>query len=146
MQTKDELKTTLEQFRQAYVARDVHHLDQVMDLFASDENIEMIGIGAYERNGNEWFVGHQRIREIIESDREYWGDVMMDTDHANVTIHDQTAWVSMTATLLRDTLHLIMHCPNIWNKWKKYSKMKRLNQSRQWSTLPFLELEGCEIV
>lgn len=46
-------------------------------------------------------MGAEHIREIIASDWEYWGDVKIHSESANNNIHEEIAWISMTATLLK---------------------------------------------
>lgn len=70
-----------------------------MRLFDPDEGIEMIGIGASERGGTEWFEGSARLREIVESDWKYWGDVRLDVDVARITVHWDAAWLSTRRTV-----------------------------------------------
>lgn len=89
----------LHQFQDGYTARDVSRLDEFMQFFVPDDSIEMIGIGASKRAANEWFEGPARIREIIESDWLYWGDVRLDVEGAKITIHGQVAWLSTTGTV-----------------------------------------------
>ncbi len=93
------VRHVLDQFQAGYTARDVSRLDEFMQLFAPDDRIEMIGIGASKRAANEWFEGPARIREIVESDWLYWGDVRLDVEGAKITIRGQAAWLSTTGTV-----------------------------------------------
>lgn len=95
----DDVRAILQYFQNGYTARDVSQLDTFMLLFHPAEDIEMIGIGAAQRAAAEWFEGHARIREIIESDWLYWGDVCLDVDGARITIHGDVAWLSTTGTV-----------------------------------------------
>jgi len=95
----DSVRATLVEFGRGYAARDLSRLDTFMELFAARDDIEMIGVGAAERSGYEWFEGPGAIRDVIESDWTYWGTVNIDTDHAKITCVGETAWVSMTGTL-----------------------------------------------
>jgi hypothetical protein len=52
-----------------------------------------------KRAANEWFEGLSRIREIVESDWRYWGDVRLDVDGAKITVHGDVAWLSTTGTV-----------------------------------------------
>jgi hypothetical protein len=94
-----EVRTMLQKFQDGYTARDVGRLDDFMQLFIPNDEIEMIGIGAAKRSATEWFEGRSRIREIIESDWLYWGNVRLDIDGAKITIHGETAWLSTTGTV-----------------------------------------------
>ena len=62
----EEVRAVLQRFQDGYSARDVAQLDEFMKLFAPDEDIELIGIGAAKRAANEWFVGQAAIRDIVE--------------------------------------------------------------------------------
>jgi|MTBAKMStandDraft_1061839.scaffolds.fasta_scaffold00636_7 hypothetical protein len=42
-----------------------------MTLFDQNDQIKMIGIGAYERSGLDRFAGPQRTREMVAGDWEY---------------------------------------------------------------------------
>jgi hypothetical protein len=94
-----EVRSTLQEFQDGYTARDTKNLDEFMQLFVQDESIEMIGVGASKREANEWFEGLARIREIIESDWTYWGDVKFDVEGAKITVRGDTAWLSTTGTI-----------------------------------------------
>lgn len=101
-----EIQTTLQRFQDGYIARDVKKLDEFMDLFIPGDEAELIGIGASARNENEWFQGTERIREIIESDWTYWGDVNLDVNGAKITVKNDAAWLSTTGSILQtDHIH-----------------------------------------
>ncbi|MCU0485411.1 MAG: nuclear transport factor 2 family protein [Anaerolineales bacterium] len=98
-ENRSEIQTMLQKFQDGYTAREVWRLDDFMQLFAPNDEIELIGIGAAKRAATEWFEGRSRIREIIENDWLYWGDVRFDVDGAKITINGETAWLSTTGTL-----------------------------------------------
>ena len=93
------VRSALRTFQDGYTARDVAKLDDFRQLFVQDDGIEMIGIGASKRAANEWFEGPERIREIIENDWKYWGDVRLDVEGAKITVQDDVAWLSTTGTV-----------------------------------------------
>jgi hypothetical protein len=78
-------------------------LDRFMDLFVPSDEAELIGIGASVRGGREWFEGPEPIREIIESDWTYWGDVTLDVEGAKITVHGDVAWLSTSGELVQTT-------------------------------------------
>jgi hypothetical protein len=80
-------------------------LDEFMDLFAPEGGPELIGIGASVRGGNEWFEGPGAIREIVESDWTYWGDVLIDVEGARISALGDVAWLSATGTLAQTDTH-----------------------------------------
>jgi hypothetical protein len=93
------VRSALQKFQDGYTARDVTRLDDFMQLFVQDGAIEMIGIGASKRAAGEWFEGVSRIREIVESDWKYWGDVKLDVEGANINLLGDVAWLSTTGTV-----------------------------------------------
>lgn len=101
-----EVRQILQRFQDAYSARDTSKLDEFMELIVPGDDPELIGIGASVRNENEWFQGTERIREIIESDWTYWGDVTLDVKGARITVKGDTAWLSTTGSILQtDHIH-----------------------------------------
>ena len=101
-----EVQQALQQFQDGYSARDIAKLDEFMNLFVPGDDAELIGIGAVAPNQNEWFRGAERIREIIESDWQYWGDVRLDVKNAKITIQGDAAWLSTTGAILQtDHIH-----------------------------------------
>jgi len=101
-----EIRQTLQSFQDGYIARDITKLDEFMELFFPSDDTELIGIGASSRNENEWFQGIERIREIIESDWTYWGDVKLDVEGARITVQGDAAWLSTTGSILQtDHIH-----------------------------------------
>ena len=93
------VRSTLQKFQGGYTERQVSNLDEFMQLFVPSEDVEMIGIGASQRAANEWFEGLDRVREIVENDWRYWGDVRLDVEGAKITLHGAVAWLSTTGTL-----------------------------------------------
>ncbi|MEW6030684.1 MAG: hypothetical protein ACOYZ8_03395 [Chloroflexota bacterium] len=94
-----EVRSALQKFQDGYTAHDATKLGEFMQLFVQDEGIEMIGVGASKRAANEWFEGLARIREIVESDWKYWGDVKFDVAGARITVQGEAAWLSTTGTV-----------------------------------------------
>jgi hypothetical protein len=97
--TNEDIRKVLQRFQAGYTTRDLSTLDEFMTLFHQSDGIELIGIGASVRGGNEWFQGMDAVREIIESDWTYWGDVVIDVDGAKITVHGDVAWLSASGTL-----------------------------------------------
>jgi len=101
-----EVQQVLQRFQDGYTMRDVARLDEFMQLFIPGDEAELIGIGASARNQNEWFQGTERIREIIASDWQYWGDVRLDVKGAKITVKDEVAWLSTVGAILQtDHIH-----------------------------------------
>jgi hypothetical protein len=95
------VRRTLARFQEGYTTRDLSNLDEFMTLFVQDEDVELIGVGAAVRGGNEWFEGRTAVREIIESDWTYWGDVVLDVEGAKITMQGDVAWLSTTGKVVQ---------------------------------------------
>lgn len=96
-----QVRAVLQRFQEGYTDRDLSRLDDFMELLAAGADTELIGIGASVRGGNEWFEGSGPIREIIQSDWEYWGDVRIDVEAAKITIQGDVAWLSTSGELVQ---------------------------------------------
>ena len=98
-QSSKEVRDVLQKFQRGYDERNLAELEQFLALFVPSSAVELIGIGAAERGGYEWFEGIDKVREIIKSDWEYWGDVKIDVAGAKITVNGDTAWLTTTGTL-----------------------------------------------
>jgi len=96
-----EVRDVLQKFQEGYTARNLTLLDEFMDLFVQSHEAELIGIGASVRGGSEWFQGLKQIRDIIESDWTYWGEVKMDVGGAKITVLGDVAWLSTGGELVQ---------------------------------------------
>ncbi len=100
MDETEAVRGQLQRFQDGYTLRDPARLDDFMQLFVQSEEIELIGVGAVKRGGNEWFQGLSQIREIIEGDWQYWGDVRLDVADAKISVRGETAWLTTCGDLL----------------------------------------------
>jgi len=101
----EQVREVLGQFLDGYTARDISNLDQFMELFYPGEEIELIGIGAFIRGGNEWFQGLSAVRDIIEGDWEYWGNVLLEVEGAKISVQGDVAWLSTTGSIEQTDTH-----------------------------------------
>ena len=97
----ERIRKVLARFQDGYIARDLSKLDEFLEMFAQSDDVELIGIGASVRGGSEWFEGLEPIREIVESDWTYWGDVNLDVEGARITVHGDAAWLSTSGVLVQ---------------------------------------------
>lgn len=97
----EEVRAVLQRFQDGYTARDVTRLDEFMRLFAPDEDIELIGVGATKRAANEWFIGQPAIRGIVKGDWTYWGNVQFDLPGAQIHVRGEVAWLSTTGAVIQ---------------------------------------------
>lgn len=100
-QAIDEVRAALQRFQDGYTARDAARIEEFMELFAPDEDIELIGIGAARRAAHEWFVGPAAIRDIVLGDWTYWGNVELDVPGAQIHVRGDLAWLSTTGAVIQ---------------------------------------------
>jgi hypothetical protein len=92
-QGHDPIVQILERFQSGYTTRDVTAVAPfVEDLFAEDSTV--IGTGA-----DEWCVGIDAIRKLVESDWSEWGDLRIEIDKAVVAVVRDTAWTAVPGTV-----------------------------------------------
>ncbi len=101
-QTLNDVRAVLQQFQDGYTRRETLQLDEFMKIFASGWNVEMIGTGALTPGDDEWAVNLPAVRNLIESDWIYWGDVKLDIEGARVLVHGETAWITTRGTVTRN--------------------------------------------
>ena len=94
------IKEVINKFQTGYIHRNIDNLDTFMDLFCNDE-LEIIGTGAYKRGSGEWCVDKKTVRKLIADDWESWGDLRLNTDQLDINIQNQTAWFATTGTVSR---------------------------------------------
>ncbi len=95
------VRAVLQRFQDGYRARDVTKLDEFMALFAPNDDIELIGVGAAKRAATEWFIGPAAIRDIVEGDWTYWGNVEFDVAGAQIHVRGDVAWLSTTGAVVQ---------------------------------------------
>ena len=101
MSDSEEVRSQLQKFQDGYTARDLTQVEAFMGLFVKSDEIELVGVGARKRGGSEWFQGWQAIREIVEGDWTYWGDVRLDVAGAKISVLGDVAWLSTSGDLLK---------------------------------------------
>jgi ketosteroid isomerase-like protein len=92
----------LERFQEGYTRRDVARLDRFMDLFADDAAVECLGTGGVFPGEEEWCLGREAIRTLIQSDWETWGDLELDVDEARIHVLGDVAWLSASGVVTDD--------------------------------------------
>lgn len=73
----EEIRKLLKDFQQGYLNRDLNQIDEFMELFTENQMAVYIGTDA-----EEFLQGPEALKEIIESDWEYWGDFKINLEGA----------------------------------------------------------------
>lgn len=89
--TKDSITSTLEDYAQAYCAKDI---DALMHVFDDTDNISVIGTG-----GDELCVGRKEIRELFLRNFDEATANKFQWDWLDVRISENHAVVSVTLTI-----------------------------------------------
>ena len=91
----DEIKNILKKFQDAYINRDLERIDSfVEEVFLDSDDISILGTAT-----EEVFFGKSKVKELIEGDFKYWGDLNLDCENANITIHEDIAWFFTDGTV-----------------------------------------------
>jgi hypothetical protein len=94
-----QVRAVLQAFQDGYTGRDPEEVDAFMDLFVSDDVLEVIGTGAESRGDDEWCMGSGATRRLVESDWRYWGDLRLDIAGARIHVHGDAAWLATEGTV-----------------------------------------------
>jgi len=91
------VRQVLHTFQEGYTRRDVQALPAFLDLFTSEPTLEVIGTGGVLPGDDEWPVGREAVRLLVESDWQHWGDLRLDVDGAWIFIKGEVAWLATNA-------------------------------------------------
>jgi hypothetical protein len=97
----EDVRSVLEKFQEGYIQRKIEELDSFMELFAPEADVEMIGTGGIDPCEDEWCLNRNSIRQLIEDDWNYWGDVRLDIERARIRVEGSAAWLSCPGTVTR---------------------------------------------
>lgn len=90
-----EVKRVLERFQKGYTERNLESIDEYMDdLFTKDEDLTVVGTG-----DDEWCIGFDEVKELVEMDWKYWGDVTIDIEGSMISSYGNVAWVTTEGML-----------------------------------------------
>lgn len=95
----EQVRELLQRFQDGYDTRDLSRLDAFMELFVLDEDLEVIGTGAVEPGKGEWCQGVLATRELIGSDWEHWGDLVLDLAGVHIQVQGDVAWLATSGTV-----------------------------------------------
>jgi hypothetical protein len=94
---QQEVRKVLESFQKGYSKRDVNLLNEFMkEMFVKDEDLLIVGTGH-----DELCLGFDEVKDLVEGDWLYWGDVRIFTDGAMVSSSDDAAWIASDAVLMK---------------------------------------------
>ncbi|NCC78359.1 MAG: hypothetical protein EOM07_02000 [Clostridia bacterium] len=94
-QIRHEIRELLDFFQEGYIQRDTSKVDSFMEkLFDQIDNIILIGTSS-----GEWCMGCDEVKELFISDWNYWGDLRLNADEAEVLLFGETAIVYTSGTV-----------------------------------------------
>lgn len=88
----DTLREILLRLAEGYAKRDLDNIDDYAALFRDDAIVMGTCTG-------ELLFGKSGARELIQSDWEHWGDLVIDCGGARILEQRDTAWISASATV-----------------------------------------------
>jgi hypothetical protein len=93
------VRQVLQSFQDGYTRRDLDALPAFLDLFSSDPALEVVGTGGSLPGDDEWPIGRDAVRRLVENDWQSWGDLRLDVEGARIFVHGTAAWLATTATV-----------------------------------------------
>jgi ketosteroid isomerase-like protein len=94
-----QVRQTLQRFQDGYTRRDSSYLDEFMRLFVDSDELEVIGTNGVKPGLEEWLLGMEGVRDLIQSDWQFWGDVQLDVDGARIHVRRDVAWLATSGTV-----------------------------------------------
>jgi hypothetical protein len=88
-ETRRQIEQKLLEFQQGYDARDTSILHYYMDDLFSHDNVLILGTMPLEI-----YVGFDAASELVRTDWLQWGDVRLLVHNANISTHEDVAWIS----------------------------------------------------
>lgn len=89
-----EVRSVLKKFQEGYTKRDLDYMDKFTEIFTMDDNMITIGTDA-----DEFFTGPEGLKDILESDWQYWGDFKLNIDGAIIVQNEDTAYFTTKAMI-----------------------------------------------
>lgn len=91
----NEIKKVIKNLQQGYSERSINNIYEFMEkLFIKDESLWVLGTST-----EELFFETEEVKNLFESDWQYWGDVFINYEEAYVGIKNDLAWFAAKATL-----------------------------------------------
>lgn len=90
-----EVRKVLGKFQDGYSKRDVNLINAYMEELFSKEGDALI-VGTADA---EWCLGLDAMKEIVECDWKYWGNLILDVDGAVISSHGDVAWLTTEGTV-----------------------------------------------
>jgi hypothetical protein len=93
------VRDTLQQFQTGYDRRDLSALEAFLGLFASADEVEVIGTSGVAPGDPEWCLGPEAALGLVKYDWEKWGDLHLDVAGARISVLGDVAWLATTGTV-----------------------------------------------
>ena len=93
------VREVLRAFNAGYAKHDLSALDDFMKLFVDMDELEVVGISGLAPGIGAWRLGKEAVRKLVKADWDYWGQITLDAENAQVGVLGNVAWSSTTATV-----------------------------------------------
>ncbi len=111
----------LETLSKGYRKRDIDNVDAyVKDLFLGDDSVYILGTAS-----DELCPGLDEVKDLLESDWEYWGDAAFELDHALINVEGDLAWFGTPGTVK----YSFEHTSERYDNYVEFAKTKANDQS-----------------
>ncbi len=97
--SSSEVRTVLQMFQDGYTKREIKDLDEFMELFVQNDQLEIVGTSAIAPSNEEWCKGVSATRSLIAADWESWGDLALDVAAARIQVNGEVAYLATSGTV-----------------------------------------------
>lgn len=99
---RSEIINQLQKFQEGYTKRDTSLVKPFMQELFSKENIVILGTMP-----NEIYIGYDEATDIVRTDWESWGDCKFLMENAQISLHNDVAWISTIGHVKFDICKLL---------------------------------------
>ncbi|WP_105617293.1 nuclear transport factor 2 family protein [Vallitalea okinawensis] len=90
-----EVREVLKKFQEGYTNRNTDTLDSYMDdIFVNDDSMITVGTSR-----SEWCFGVHDLKNLVESDWKYWGDLVVNFEKAKINSKGSVSWFLADCTI-----------------------------------------------
>lgn len=112
----EEVREVLKQLQAGYAERDLEKADAFVDeLFVDGQDTYILGTGA-----DELCLGNEEVRSLVKGDWEWWGDVTIDWENAQISTEGQVAWFATAGSVK----YSFEHTPERYDSYVDFIKGK----------------------
>lgn len=121
------IERLLKRFKAGYQKRNIEEVEHfVANTFYNSSEVLVLGTGTGELE-----IGYDQIIELVKGDWQYWGDVELDTQEANIQVDGNIAWFYLPGHLVQSFQHSKERNENYLNFVKDHLKDEQIKDEQK---------------